>query len=45
MLLRNRDWVNWQEKMAQAGDGVGIQKLDTARPWHADLPGILKYGH
>lgn len=45
MLLRNRDWVNWREKMAQAGDGVGVPKLDTARPGHADLPGILKYAH
>ena len=45
LLLRNRDWVNWREKMAQAGDGEGIPKLDTARPGHADLPGILKYGH
>ncbi len=39
MLLRNRDWVNWREKMAQGGDGEGIPKLDTARPGHADLPG------
>ncbi len=45
MLLRNRDWVNWREKMAQAGDGEGIPPLDTARPGHADLPGILKYAH
>ncbi|HWS14710.1 MAG TPA: chorismate synthase, partial [Candidatus Methylomirabilis sp.] len=45
MLLRNRDWVNWQEKMARDGDGEGVTKLDTARPGHADLPGILKYAH
>ena len=45
MLLRNRDWVNWQGKMAQTGDGEGVPKLDTARPGHADLPGILKYAH
>jgi len=45
LLLRNRDWVNWREKMAQDGDGEGIPPLDTARPGHADLPGILKYGH
>jgi hypothetical protein len=45
LLLRNRDWVNWREKMAQSGDGEGIPKLDTARPGHADLPGILKFGH
>lgn len=45
MLLRNRDWVNWREKMAQAGDGEGVPPLDTARPGHADLPGVLKYAH
>jgi chorismate synthase len=45
MLLRNRDWANWLEKMAQDGDGRGIPPLDTARPGHADLPGVLKYGH
>ncbi len=45
MLLRNRDWENWQEKMDQEGQGRGIPPLTTARPGHADLGGILKYGH
>lgn len=45
LLLRNRDWVNWREKMAREGSGKGIPPLDTARPGHADLPGVLKYGH
>lgn len=45
MLLRNRDWVNWREKMAQEGDGRDVPPLITARPGHADLPGVLKYGH
>ena len=45
MLLRNRDWVNWREKMAQEGGGAGVPPLDTARPGHADLGGVLKYGH
>ncbi|GAB4244499.1 MAG: chorismate synthase [Deltaproteobacteria bacterium] len=45
MLLRNRDWVNWREKMARDGDGAGVPPLDTARPGHADLPGVLKYAH
>ncbi len=44
MLLRNRDWENWREKMAQEGGGRGIPPLTTARPGHADLPGVLKYG-
>jgi chorismate synthase len=45
MLLRNRDWENWREKMDQEGQGRGIPPLTTARPGHADLGGILKYGH
>lgn len=43
MLIRNRDWENWREKMSREGDGKGIAPLDTARPGHADLPGVLKY--
>jgi len=45
VLLRNRDWENWREKMSREGGGKGIPPLDTARPGHADLPGILKYDH
>jgi chorismate synthase len=45
LLLRNRDWPNWREKMAHGGEGEGIEPLTTARPGHADLGGILKYGH
>jgi chorismate synthase len=45
LLIRNRDWVNWREKMAQEGTSAGIPPLTTARPGHADLPGVLKYGH
>jgi len=45
LLVRNRDWVNWKEKMAASGSGKGIEPLTTARPGHADLSGVLKYGH
>jgi chorismate synthase len=45
LMIRNRDWVNWSEKMAQEGTGAGIPPLSTARPGHADLAGVLKYGH
>jgi chorismate synthase len=45
LMIRNRDWANWREKMAQEGTGAGIPPLTTARPGHADLPGALKYGH
>ncbi len=45
LLVRNRDWVHWQEKMAQEGEGRGVPPLLTARPGHADLGGVLKFGH
>ena len=45
LLIRNRDWVNWREKMAATGSGKGIVPLSTARPGHADLAGVLKFGH
>jgi len=45
LLIRNRDWVNWLEKMAQEGTNAGVPPLTTARPGHADLAGVLKYGH
>ena len=45
MMLRNLDWENWRDKMAQAGEGGGVEKLDTVRPGHADLAGALKYDH
>jgi chorismate synthase len=44
LLLRNRDWENWRERMAREGEGRGVAAVTTARPGHADLPGALKYG-
>ena len=48
MLIRNRDWKNWQEIMDPApreGDETGLRKraVTRVRPGHADLTGILKY--
>jgi chorismate synthase len=45
LLIRNRDWVHWRDKMAQEGEGRDVPPLLTARPGHADLGGVLKYGH
>ncbi len=42
LLIKNRDWENWQEKMSAEGNFFG-EKVTNARPGHADLPGILKY--
>ncbi len=48
MLIRNRDWKNWQEIMDPApreDDTAGPRKrhVTRVRPGHADLTGILKY--
>lgn len=50
-LIENRDWVNWQEVMspvpvAEPTDPRAAAKVVTRpRPGHADLSGVLKYGH
>jgi chorismate synthase len=51
LLIRNRDWVNWQQTMyveAEMPEGAsGARRSDVTRPrpGHADLAGALKYGH
>jgi len=50
-LIRNRDWVNWQQTMhaeAEMPDGAtGAKRANVTRPrpGHADLAGAIKYGH
>jgi chorismate synthase len=49
MLVRNRDWKNWQEIMDPAPreeDAAGAPRrraVTRVRPGHADLTGLLKY--
>ena len=48
MLIRNRDWKNWQEIMDPAPrdsdiEGPRRRSVTRVRPGHADLTGILKY--
>ncbi len=51
LLIRNRDWVNWQQTMyVEAGmpeGATGTKRGDVTRPrpGHADLAGAIKYGH
>jgi chorismate synthase len=42
VLVRNREWPDWRERMAPAPGGEA-PALTTPRPGHADLPGMLKY--
>ena len=44
LVIRNRDWENWTEKMAVEGRGSKIEKVTIPRPGHADLVGLEKYG-
>lgn len=45
LLIENRDWKNWTEKMSQFEDKSDIvKKIHVPRPGHADFTGRLKYG-
>ena len=49
LLIRNRDWANWQEIMdpaprqEDAGGALRRRAVTRVRPGHADLTGMLKY--
>lgn len=45
LILRNKDWVHWSERMAIGGTGKGIEKVTVPRPGHADYVGVVKYGY
>lgn len=40
--VRNRDWTNWEDRMAAFGNEQG-GRVTQPRPGHADLTGVLKY--
>jgi chorismate synthase len=46
ILIENRDWANWQQGMSHDGaHGGSIPPVTQPRPGHADLAGVMKYGH
>lgn len=46
LLIKNRDWINWSEKMSPDPLSAGCMNPETKpRPGHADLQGIIKYSH
>ena len=46
LLIRNRDWENWQTKMASDGKRPkSIEQISVPRPGHADLTGVSKYNY
>jgi chorismate synthase len=51
LLLPNKDWENWQRTMyvepSRPANAAGVDRpsVTRPRPGHADLAGVIKYGH
>ena len=45
VLVANRDYANWEERMNPWPIDADVEEVHTPRPGHADLAGLLKFGH
>src|ERR671934_579280 len=45
LLIENRDHANWADRMSPWPVDEEIEEVHLPRPGHADLAGVLKYGH
>jgi chorismate synthase len=45
LLVANRDYSNWEERMNPWPVDADVEESHLPRPGHADLVGSLKYGH
>ena len=45
MVVKNRDWANWQGKMDIEPVPEPPPPVTRLRPGHADLAGVVKFGH
>ncbi len=45
LLIENKDWPNWVEKMSVEPVENPVPKLQMPRPGHADFAGMVKYQH
>src|SRR6188508_2390620 len=45
VLVANRDYENWEERMSPWPVDAEVDEVHTPRPGHADLAGLLKFGH
>ena len=45
VLVANRDYENWDERMSPWPVDAEIEPVHLPRPGHADLVGMQKYGH
>ncbi len=44
LLVANRDYENWVERMGPWESGEGVEQVHLPRPGHADLAGLQKFG-
>jgi chorismate synthase len=45
ILVANRDYANWEDRMNPWPVDAEVEEVHLPRPGHADLPGLLKFGH
>ena len=45
LLVANRDYANWEERMSPWPVDAEVEPVHLPRPGHADLVGMQKYGH
>ncbi|HEX2467887.1 MAG TPA: chorismate synthase [Solirubrobacterales bacterium] len=45
VLVANRDYANWEERMNPWPVDADVEESHLPRPGHADLVGMLKFGH
>jgi chorismate synthase len=45
LRVENRDYRNWEERMNPWPVEAEVEEVHLPRPGHADLAGVMKYGH
>jgi chorismate synthase len=45
LMIENRDFANWKERMSPWPVNPAVEEVHLPRPGHADLAGVLKFGH
>ena len=45
LRIENRDYRNWEERMNPWPVDAPVEEVHLPRPGHADLAGVMKYGH
>src|SRR5213593_3405031 len=45
LQVANRDYANWEERMNPWPVEAEVEEVHLPRPGHADLAGVLKFGH